>query len=167
MSTNQTMAEVLPRIKTAILRLQEAVSALPNELTTKPILAGERSVRDVIVHLTWWDQWLLTTLPLLPGAEPLPFNLPLVDQIPPGDRWAEEMNAKVLRYSGAREFSAAWSELQVTCALLIDRASRLTDADMCEASAISAQIGYPLAPLITGIYEHYEEHAEELEQIGK
>jgi hypothetical protein len=167
MNTDQTIAEVLPRIKTAILRLQEAVSALPSELTTKPVLSGERSVRDVIVHLTWWDQWLLTTLPPLPGAEPLPFALPLADQIPPGDQWAEAMNAKVLRYSRACEFSAAWRELQATCDLLIDRVSRLTDADMREPSEISAQIGYPLAPLITGIYEHYEEHAEELEQIGK
>lgn len=167
MSTNQSLTDILPRIKNAILRLQEAVSALPDELMTMPVLDGKRSIKDVIVHLTWWDQWLLTTLPPLPGTNPLSFKLPLADQIPPGESWAEEMNAKVLRYSSDREFSSAWNELQRTCNLLIERVSCLTDTDMSDTSEISAQIRQALAPLITDIYEHYEEHAEEIEHIGK
>jgi hypothetical protein len=31
---------------------------------------------------------------------------------------------------------------------------------------MSALLGQPVAPLILGIYEHYEEHAHELEQLG-
>ena len=35
-----------------------------------------------------------------------------------------------------------------------------------EQPVIAATIGQPVAPLICGIYEHYEEHAREFEQLS-
>jgi hypothetical protein len=37
--------------------------------------------------------------------------------------------------------------------------------DLYDPNGIAAIIGRPVAPLILGIYEHYEEHAHELEQL--
>ena len=106
MSTQPTMTEILPRIEQSIQRVVQAVTALPPAARVEPLLPGDRSVKDVLGHITWWDQWLLLTLPPAPG-EPAPaITLPLADQIPPNDHWADEMNAKVLLYNKQRDIRA-------------------------------------------------------------
>ena len=38
--------------------------------------------------------------------------------------------------------------------------------DLYDPAGMAATIGQPVAPLICGIYEHYEEHAHEFERLG-
>ncbi len=165
MSTQQTISEILPRIEKAIQRLVQLVSTLSAEQIQEPLLAGGRSVKDVLGHLTWWDQWLLVTLPPATGESALAITLPLSDQIPVTNDWADEMNDKVLEYNKSREFSVLWEELNATCDLLLGRVSQLSDNDLVDPQGIAAIIGQPVAPLICGIYEHYEEHAHEFERL--
>ena len=165
MNTQPTMTEILPRIEQSIQRVVQAVTALPPAAREEPLLPGDRSVKDVLGHITWWDQWLLLTLPSAPG-EPAPaITLPLADQIPPNDHWADEMNAKVLLYNKQRDFAPIWEEFTATRALLVKRVSQLSAADLYDPAGMSATIGQQVAPLVCGIYEHYEEHAHELEGL--
>ncbi len=166
MNPEQTMSVILPRVKASVSHLQRLVAEFPPAATTRPLLGGERSVKDMLAHLAWWDQWLLTTLPPAPGAEALSIDLPLREQIPDGDTWAEEMNAKVLQHNKSRKYQEVWEDFEKTGGQLIARVSVLTDADLNDPQGLSAAIGHPLMPLIVGIYEHYEEHAHELEQIA-
>ncbi|MFN8467512.1 MAG: DinB family protein [Caldilineaceae bacterium] len=165
MSTQPTMTDILPRIEQSIERVVQAVTALPPAAREEPLLPGDRSVKDVLGHITWWDQWLLLTLPPAVG-EPAPaITLPLADQIPPNDHWADEMNAKVLLYNKQREFAPIWEEFTATRAALVRRVSQLSAADLYDPAGMSATIGQPVAPLVCGIYEHYEEHAHEFESL--
>jgi hypothetical protein len=165
MSTQPTIAEILPRIERAIQRVNQAVKTMPPDQIDAPLLAGGRSVKDVLGHLTWWDQWLLVTLPPAPGDPPLDITLPLSDQIPPTNDWADDMNAKVLAYNQPRQFPEIWTDFSTTVDLLVRRVSQLTDEDLYDPNGMAAIIGQPVAPNILGIYEHYEEHAHELERI--
>jgi hypothetical protein len=113
-----------------------------------------------------WDQWLLITLPPAPGEAAPAITLPLADQIPPTEHWADEMNAKVLIYDKSRGFAAIWGEFTTTRDLLLRRVAQLSDADLTDPAGMAATIGQPVAPLICGIYEHYEEHAHELERLA-
>ena len=166
MSTQQSITEILPRIEQSIHRLIQMVASMPPAQTQAPLLPEGRSVKDVLGHLTWWDQWLLLTLPPVPGASAPAITLPLAEQIPASNRWADEMNAKVLIYNRSRDFSALWGELNATCDLLLRRVSQLSDQDLYDPEGIAALIGQPVAPLICGIYEHYEEHAQEFERLA-
>lgn len=166
MSMQPTIAEILPRIERAIQRVMQAVKAMPPTQINAPLLAGGRSVKDVLGHLTWWDQWLLVTLPPVPGDPPLGITLPLSDQIPPTNHWADEMNAKVLAYNQPRQYPEIWTEFTATVDLLVRRVSKLTDEDLYDPNGMAAIIGHPVAPDIMGIYEHYEEHAHEFEQLS-
>ena len=166
MSTQQMITEILPRIERAIQRVMQTVSSMPPALIQEPLLADGRSVKDVLGHLTWWDQWLLVTLPPLPGEPALTITLPLSDQIPTTTDWADEMNAKVHIYNKSREFSVIWGELTATCDLLLRRVSQLSDKDLYDPAGMASIIGQPVAPLIFGIYEHYEEHAHEFERLN-
>jgi hypothetical protein len=164
-SMQPPLTEILPHIEQAIQRVVQAVAAVSPAAREEPLLPGGRSVKDVLGHITWRDQWLLLTLPPAPG-EPTPaITLPLADQIPPNDHWADEMNAKVLLYNKQREFAPIWEEFTVTRAALVGRVAQLSYADLYDPAGMSVTIGQPVAPLVCGIYAHYEEHAHEFESL--
>lgn len=165
MNTQPTMTEILPRIEQSIRRVVDGVTALPPAQRVAPLLPEDRSVKDVLGHITWWDQWLLLTLPPAPGDPAPAITLALADQIPPTDHWADEMNAKVLEYNKQRAYAAIWDEFTATRAALLHRVAQLSAEDLYDPAGMSATIGQPVAPLVCGIYEHYEEHAHELETI--
>lgn len=164
MNAPQTMAEIMTRIEQAVQQVVQAVTALSPDQLTAPQLAGGRSVKDLLAHMAWWDQWLLFTLPPDPHLAQRPSAPPLFDQIPPGDQWAEEMNAKVHAYNQSRPVAVIQAEFTATYPQLLQRVSHLTLVDLYDPAGLSAAIGHPVAPLVLGIYEHYEEHAHELAQ---
>jgi len=166
MSAPHTMAEIITRIERAIQRMVQAIAPLSPAQMLEPRLAEGRSVKDILGHLTWWDQWLLFTLPPDPNPSSPPSAPPLFDQIPSTKHWADEMNAKVFAYNQLRELSPIQEEFTATRNRLLQRVSQLSIADLEDPDGMSAVIGEPVAPLILGIYEHYEEHAHELEQIN-
>src|SRR5215208_3205657 len=90
MSTPQTMAEIMKRIDQAMQRFDQALAALSPAEMLEPRLSDSRSVKDMLAHLRWWDQWLLFTLPADPNTPDSPITLPLADQIPSPDHWADE-----------------------------------------------------------------------------
>lgn len=165
MTEPQAITAIITRIERAIARVVQAVAALSPAQLLEPRLADGRSVKDVLAHLTWWDQWLLFTLPADQDTSPAPVAPPLADQIPPTADWADEMNAKVYVYHQAQELSVIQAEFTSTRNHLLRRISRLSSADLYDPDGMSAVIGQPVAPLVLGIYEHYEEHAHELEQL--
>jgi hypothetical protein len=59
------------------------------------------------------------------------------------------------------------TEFTTTRNRLLQRVSQLTIDDLYNPDGMAAMIGQPVAPLVLGIYEHYEEHAHELEQCEK
>jgi uncharacterized damage-inducible protein DinB len=167
MSAPQTMAEIIARIERAMQRVVQAIAPLSPAQMLEPRLPNGQSVKDVLAHLAWWDQWLLFTLPTSQNTAHTPIAPPLADQIPATDHWADEMNAKVYAYNQPRELSAIQAEFTATRSQLLQRVSQLSVDDLYNSDGISAMIGQPAAPLILGIYEHYEEHAHELEQLNR
>jgi hypothetical protein len=165
MNTPQSMGELIMRIEQAIQRVVEAITSLSPTQMEEPRLSGGRSVKDVLAHLTWWDQWLLVTLPADQSTPHQPILLPLADQIPPTDHWADEMNHKVYIYNQSRELSTILEEFTITRTLLVQRVSLLSLNDLYDPDGMSESIGQPVAPLVLGIYEHYEEHAHEFEEL--
>ena len=166
MSAPDTMAGIIARIERAVQRVVQAITPLSPTQMLEPRLSEGRSVKDVLAHLTWWDQWLLFTLPADRNTSPPPIAPPLFDQIPLTDHWADDMNAKVYAYNQPRELSPIQAEFTATRNQLLQRVSQLSITDLDDPDGMAAVIGQPVAPLILGIYEHYEEHAHELEQIN-
>jgi hypothetical protein len=165
METQPTLAEIAARIERAMQRMDQALAGIAPAQMLKARLPGDRSVKDVLAHLTWWDQWLLITLPPGQGDAQPQINLPLADQIPATDSWADELNDKVYHYNLARDLDTIQTEFAATRGLLLQRVAQLSESGLYDPDGLSARIGQPVAPLILGIYEHYEEHAHEFEQL--
>lgn len=64
-------AQLLQRLDTAWQALQDSYAGLPESRLVEPGVTGEWSVRDILAHVTTWDEEALKYLPLiLTGGRP-------------------------------------------------------------------------------------------------
>ena len=57
--------QVLKRLDTAWAGFEESYAGLSNAQLLTPGVTGEWSVRDIIAHVTWWEEEALEHLPLV------------------------------------------------------------------------------------------------------
>ena len=66
-----TKARLLKRLESAWASLRESYAGLSEAEMLEPGVTGAWSVRDIIAHVTWWEEEALTHLPLiLAGGRP-------------------------------------------------------------------------------------------------
>ena len=57
--------QLLNRLDTAWLAFQASYAGLANSRLTEPGVVGDWSVKDIIAHVTWWEEEALRHLPLI------------------------------------------------------------------------------------------------------
>jgi hypothetical protein len=63
--------QLLNRLDTAWVAFQASYAGLASSRLTEPGVAGDWSVKDVIAHVTWWEEEALRHLPLvMAGGRP-------------------------------------------------------------------------------------------------
>jgi len=63
--------QLLKRLQQAWTEFQQSYAGLPDADLMRPGVTGTWSVRDIIAHVTWWEEEALTHLPLvLAGGRP-------------------------------------------------------------------------------------------------
>ncbi len=66
-----TREQLLARIDAAWAAFQNSYSGLADERLVEPGVAGDWTVKDVIAHVTWWEEEALTHLPhIVEGGRP-------------------------------------------------------------------------------------------------
>jgi hypothetical protein len=66
---------LLERIDTAWQQFQDSYADLPDERLMEPGVIGDWSVKDIIAHVTWWEEEALTHLPLIvAGGRPTRYS---------------------------------------------------------------------------------------------
>jgi hypothetical protein len=158
------MDELVDWIAVAHLRFLRAIERLPEPQLLEPRLPGGWSVKDVLAHLAWWDRWLLYTLQV-DGSDPSRPAPPLIDQIPTHSGWADLMNARVYDLNRERGLAEVQAEFEDARLRVAQAMQCLSAEDVFGTGGRSAAIGQPVGPLVFGIYEHYDEHAHEIEQL--
>jgi len=165
MTAPTTAAALVVRVQAAFDRFLQAIADLHADELLVPRLPGGWSVKDVLAHLAWWDQWLLYIFAL--KARPIPAHRPppLFDEIPTDGQWADRMNARVYEFNRTRGLSEIQAEFEAARQGVLQLVQSLSDADIFAADGLSVVLGQPAAPLLLGIYEHYEEHAHAIEAL--
>jgi hypothetical protein len=65
------LTQLLNRVERAWSEFKESYAGLPEPEVLRSGVAGRWSVRDIIAHVTWWEEEALTHLPLiLAGGRP-------------------------------------------------------------------------------------------------
>lgn len=156
-----TLEQLKFRNAVAHARLLAAVVARSEAELSEPRLPAGWSVKDVLGHLAWWDHWLVYTL--FPDNAEIAANPPPLLKEIGSDSELDALNAHVFNYNKARSLAALRADFTKAYRAAAQVAALLTEADVFDPAGRSALIGQPVAPLVFGIYEHYEEHAHEIE----
>ena len=68
--------QLLRRLENAWLDFQESYAGLSDSEMLRPGVTGECSVRDILAHVTTWEQEALTHLPtILEGGKPPRYSI--------------------------------------------------------------------------------------------
>ena len=167
MSSPTTVAEIVARIAAAHQRFDQTIASLSDAQLQEPWLPDGWSVKDVLAHVTFWDQRLLHAI--APDGGPNAFRLapPLIADIPYNEHWTDRVNERIYQLNRERDLGAIKTELEQTRQRLRRVVGGLSEHDVFDADGLSAAIGIPFLPMLTGAYEHYEEHTQELEALLK
>ncbi len=146
MSMLDWKGEIVEQVRTAHRELEEVLVGIPPERMTQPGVNGDWTVKDVLAHITWWEQHLL--MRLRTGQDDV--YLPNVD---PREA-TRAANAEVFAASRQRSlddvratFKASYQELLAELETLsVERAAQ---------DEIYEAIG-------SDTFEHYREHTEML-----
>jgi uncharacterized damage-inducible protein DinB len=155
---------IISRIASGHRRLHEVIAPLSDEQLQAPVLDGGWSVKDVLAHLAIWDQRLLHAI--APEGPPPVYRRtqPSIADIPFDDQWLETVNTRIYTLNRTRDLASVRAELAATQQRLLAAVGRLTVHDVYDPDGLSDGLGEPFAPMLLGAFEHYEEHAEALEE---
>jgi hypothetical protein len=154
---------ILKRIDAAQQSFVQALSLFSDEQMTTTHMEDGSTIKDMLAHVSFWDRRFMHAMQPEP---PHAFRLvtPEIADIPYYEdmRWADAVNARVRRLNQDRAVAEIRREYEQNWILMAAFLDALTPHDVFDSDGLSALIGMPFEPFMRGIYEHYEEHAEEL-----
>jgi hypothetical protein len=152
-----TKNELLDRIRVSREALLKTLESVPPERRDEPGVSGDWTVKDILVHLTYWEGQLVTLLyQLRNGAPPatIHFSGKNVDQV----------NADWFQQGRSRAWEAAWSDFAGLGKQLPRRVGEFSDAELSSPRFHPRLRGQPLAAWIASdSYEHEDEHRAAIE----
>jgi len=152
-----TQIELLEKIRLSRQSLVAVLETVPFERRDEPGVSGEWSVKDILVHLTYWEGQLVTLLfQLRSGAPPSTVHF--------GTRDVEEVNAAWFQQGRSRLWEMAWRDFTGLGTQLPRRVQEFNDAELNSTRFHPKLKGQPLSEWIASdSYEHEDEHRAAIE----
>jgi len=141
---------LLQRLDTAWGAFEESYAGLSDAQLMKPGVTGDWSVRDILAHVTTWEEEALTHLPLiLEGGTPPRYSV----------RYGgiDAFNARMTEQKASLSLAAVRRQLDETHRRLIDFVRRAPDDQLRRESRFRRR-------LRLDAYGHYPQHAEAIRQ---
>ncbi len=160
MSSPNTKAELLHRIRERHADMEELLSSLSPAQMRAPELDAGWSVKDSLAHIAAWEKLLLDMVAKYQRGEPVVLWAPGFEIV--GDNGQEQMNrynAHLFEQNRERELVDVLNDFRETFMQIVALIESLSDAEIFDADHFSARNGRPLITFIVGdTYEHYDEH---------
>lgn len=162
-SSSMSIEEIVTRVAAGHERLLQAIAPLTDAQLQAPVLPNQWSVKDVLAHLSFWDQRLLHAIEPQGGPDASRLAPPLIADIPYDEQWLTTVNARIYARNRQRSLGEVLAEFAETRARLLAVVASLSPQDLVDLDGHLAPLGEPFVPMLLGAYGHYAEHAEELE----
>ncbi len=146
MSTNEDQVEkLLIRLDTAWTALKESYADLPDSRLIEPGVVGDWSVKDILAHVTTWEQVALKHLPLIVagGTPPRYVTYGGIDAF----------NARMTEQKRGLSLSEVRMQLDATHRRLVDFIQSAPEVQVARETRFRRR-------LRLDTYSHYPQHAE-------
>lgn len=156
-----------PKSKQAILelirdersRLEAAVGKLSEAQMVAPGLDGERSVKDILAHISAWElmmvQWLKETYAGLTPERPAP-----------GMTWddLDQLNERIYLDNQDRSLGEVMARSESAHSHAVQAVQEMTDGDLFDGTRFAWRNGDPMWHMVAAnTWWHYKEHSEQIE----
>ncbi|HKT40570.1 MAG TPA: ClbS/DfsB family four-helix bundle protein [Ktedonobacterales bacterium] len=151
-------AELLGKMRRGRTAWEALVAEVPRERMTESGVEGDWSLKDVLIHVAIYEDWMADQLEGLARGETdmrdtfaIPFEVNGFD--------VNERNAWFFRANRARALDDVLAETQRTFPRLLAAVERLTDDDLNETQRYVWTGGAPVWDAVGGnSFDHYDEH---------
>jgi len=144
----QHKAALLTFIQTEHIRLETCLKTLTEKQMLRPGVTGDWSVKDILAHLTWWEQdliWKITS-----GWE--------IDPDPKQDLWAtDHANALIVEARRETPLAVVLADFQRSYQRILQMVEGFTEKDLANTNLYNA--------LVINTASHYAEHCEWIETV--
>lgn len=155
-------AELIAKLRTERAAWDALLTEVGEVRMTEPGVVGEWSVKDIVAHVSAYEQWTAEQLeaslrgetkPVTPGYFPPEANTSDID----------ERNEVIYRVNHDRALTDVLADARAAYSQLLAAVERLADADVSETHRFGWTSGKPLWEVIAGdSYDHYAEHMPDI-----
>jgi hypothetical protein len=156
MSTSMSKTQLLSELQDEQAAWEAMLSAIDDAHMTEPGVAGEWSIKDIVVHLTGWRQRTVSRFQAAQQHQPEP-----APPWPPHLRTDDEINAWMVASNRDRPLSAILQEDRAVFQQLVDTLSAFPEAELVDPHRFEWLEGEPLSG--AAFFAHfYEEHEPDI-----
>ncbi len=159
MSEQMDKASILDEMSTNYAALEGILAPLNETQMTTEGVAGEWSIKDILAHLTAWQQRLLVWLHAAARHEkPTLIGLASEEE-------TDGLNEQFYRENKSRILSDVLADFRTSYLQIVDVVQGLSEKDLIDPHGFAWMKGNPLFYLVAGnTYGHYQEHIDPIQQ---
>jgi uncharacterized protein (TIGR03083 family) len=151
---------LLGRVLDDHARLEAALADLSLDQFTRPGVTGKWSVKDMLAHITFWEQRMLRAYELARRGQSPP-SVRREGESP--DATIDRINEENYQEQRDRPLGEILAEYGRSYGRVLSMLAGLTDDELAEAGPLVTPLGRSLTERIAAdTYEHYQEHAESI-----
>jgi hypothetical protein len=156
------ITQIITMLREEFNRWEELLTGIREEQITAPNLIANMSIKDIVAHLTTWQQISVARMEAArDNREPeFPKWPPELD--PESEDDLDQINAWIYETRHEQPWSDVHREWEERFLRFLELAESIPEKDLLEVGRYPWLKEYPLSAVLLGSYEHHEEHLEPL-----
>ncbi len=157
-----TKAQILDRIKNARAPLDRLVAQMTDEQMLQPGVENKSSVKDLLAHITTWEQHLVRRL-----AAAVKDRVPEVYVIDPSEPWEpgglDAVNEYIFTRNAQLPLQQVLTNFHSSSQDVLQAVDALSDHDLFDPQGLAQVFSYSTELIIGGdTFYHYPEHIQSI-----
>jgi len=126
--------------------LEGLLTGLSDDQMTRDGVMEGWSLKDVLAHITWWEQWMLRVM----RGEPEAMSQLAAMRSDGGQQYVDELNAATYAANRQRPLLGALAEFHTSFQQVLQQVAAMTEAELADLHRVIA----------ANTFDHYDEHAQ-------
>jgi hypothetical protein len=156
---------ILSALSEQFNRWEEYLAGLGETDAATPLQSTDWSAKDVVAHLMAWQKRSLARLEAARADREPDFPEWLPDVNPDGDGSPDETNAWIYAAYHDQTWPTIYQEWRAGFLRLIELGRQVSERDLLDSGRYPWMVGYSLADVLLGTYDHHQEHNEIVSEL--
>jgi hypothetical protein len=155
-------AELIAALMKEFNRWEEFLTGLTEDQITAPNRVGSMSIKDIVSHLTTWQQINVARMEAAQQNKEPEFPKWHPEFDPETDEDLAKINALIQETRHEQHWTDIHQEWKDRFLYFLELAGSIPETELMQTGKYAWLPEYPLSAVLLGSYEHHEEHLEPL-----